>query len=464
MIKLSTVSRYLRPVVQATCLTTAVILFLNIGQSPLLSLANNVILADPVMAVSSILFYRGAWFPLLLSMSVLIALTYLLGRAFCGWICPVGFLVDLSGYVSKLISKIIKRKNNTNRFGFAQYGILAAVLLLSLVTMQSLALIDPFVILRRSVFMVQNMGIPEALLLILLGSIVIAPRFFCRAICPAGAIIGLASVVSPFRFKAHDGCSKCMKCQKVCDMGAISNDMKWDPTACIRCFECERKCPKKTIGFHFFRKATGRKDPPAPVSQSRRAFLGAGAALGLFAVSRGMSTALADAIDDQASARPLIRPPGALAEDKFNAACVRCESCAKICPSGVIELVGLDRGLEKIYTPVLNFRKSKCYMCGKCDVVCPNGTLVVVPDDQMKIGTAVIDQDTCYAWHPKPGSTQTCMKCQKACKYNAITGDGDYYPKIVTDACVGCGRCELACPVKSKAIIVTNAGEMRRDV
>lgn len=464
--KLSSVSKYLRPVIQAICLTAVVVLFLNIGQSSLLSLANNAIMADPIMTVSSILFYKGAWFPLLISVSILIAVSYLIGRAFCGWICPVGFLVDLSGFVSKVVSKILRRKPNTHRYAFAHYGILATVILLSLVSMQALSLLDPFVIFRRSMFLVANAGLPDVLLLILSGSIIVAPRFFCRAICPAGAILGLVALVSPFKFKAHSGCVSCNKCVKACDMGAISKDLKWDATACTKCLDCERKCPKKAISFSFTRRSPVEKPTPpvqavAPVSQSRRALLAAGATAGVFALTRGASSALAEATE--VTAAPLIRPPGALVEDKFNAACIRCESCAQVCPSKVIELAGFEKGLEKLYTPVLNFRKSKCYLCGKCMEVCPNGTIVPVPKEEIKIGTAEIDTKTCYSWNPKPGSTQTCMKCLKACKYKAITGEGDYYPKVVDDKCTGCGRCELACPVKAKAIVVTNEGERRRE-
>jgi ferredoxin-type protein NapH len=465
--KLSHVAKYLRPAVQAICLTAVVVLFLNIGHSSLLSLANNVVMADPIMTVSSILFYKGVWFPLLISVSILIAVSYLIGRAFCGWICPVGFLIDLSGLMSKLISKLLKRKPNTRRYGYAQYGILAAVILLSLVSMQALSLLDPFVIFRRSMFMVANAGLPDVLLLILLGSVVVAPRFFCRAICPAGAILGLAALVSPFKFKAHSGCINCNKCVRACDMGAISKDLKWDATACIKCLDCERKCPKKAISFSLTRRSpVAMPAPPAeamaPSSQSRRALLAAGAAAGVLAMTGGAFTALAEAKGETAA--PLIRPPGALVEDKFNAACIRCESCAQVCPSKVIELAGIEKGLEKLYTPVLNFRKSKCYLCGKCMEVCPNGTIVPVAEEEIKIGTAEIDTNTCYAWHPKAGSTQTCMKCRKACKYDAITGEGSYYPQVVDDKCVGCGRCELACPVKAKAIVVTNKGERRREV
>lgn len=462
--KLSSVSRYLRPVVQLTCLAATVALFLNIGQSTLTVLANNVTLADPIMTVASVLFYRGAWFPVLISVSVLIFGSYLLGRAFCGWICPVGFLIDLSGIVSKFVSRLLRRRRDTYRYGFLQYGLLAAVILLSLVTMDALSILDPFVILRRTLYMIASGSLPDVLLLILLASIVIAPRFWCRAICPAGAIIGLASLVSPFKLNLNCECKNCKKCTRVCSMGAISKDLKWDATACIRCLECESKCPNGSVSF-----AMPKKDHLL-VSRSRRALLVAGGMVGLFALTKGTASALADAAGRSGGARaaagerPLLRPPGSLEEEKFNAACLRCESCARVCPAGVIEPVGLDRGLEKIYTPVLNYGKSKCYLCGKCGDVCPNGTIAKVPQEQMKIGTAQIDKNTCYAWNPKPGSTQTCLLCKSACKHGAITSEGNYNPAVAVAKCVGCGGCELKCPVKGKAITVANSGEIRREI
>lgn len=189
--------------------------------------------------------------------------------------------------------------------------------------------------------------------------------------------------------------------------------------------------------------------------------MAAGGALGLLALSKGAVSALADGT--ASSDKPLIRPPGSLVEDKFNVACVRCESCAKVCPSNVIELAGLDKGLEKFYTPVLNYDKSKCYLCGLCGDVCPNGTIIRVPNDKAKMGTAKIDTSTCYAWADNT-SGQTCLKCKTACKHKAIASEGNYKPTVAADICNGCGRCQLACPVKGKAIVVNNDGEKRRSV
>jgi MinD superfamily P-loop ATPase len=56
------------------------------------------------------------------------------------------------------------------------------------------------------------------------------------------------------------------------------------------------------------------------------------------------------------------------------------------------------------------------------------------------------------------------MQCQKVCKYDAISSTGDYRPIVNIEACTGCGACVAKCPLKEKAIVVTNYGEKRREV
>jgi ferredoxin-type protein NapF len=227
-------------------------------------------------------------------------------------------------------------------------------------------------------------------------------------------------------------------------MGAISSDNKWDATACTKCLDCERICPESAISFS--------PSVPSPVfSPSRRSALAAGAFLGLFALSKGASVA---ASND----RPLIRPPGSLVEIKFNAVCVRCEACAKACLGSVIKPASLEFGLDRFHTPRISFAEGKCERCGTCGTVCPTGAISVVPEEDMKIGTAEIDRDRCIAWKGRK-----CLVCAEVCPKQAITGLDTLRPEVVGSACIGCGSCEHNCPAPETAIVVSSAGERRRD-
>jgi ferredoxin-type protein NapF len=187
------------------------------------------------------------------------------------------------------------------------------------------------------------------------------------------------------------------------------------------------------------------------VSPSRRAFLAGAVALGLLALSEEAATAIAPPA-------ALIRPPGALVEEKFNSACARCGTCAKACTSGVIGPAGLDAGLERAFTPALHFGKGACERCGTCGQVCPTGAIISLPEDQIKIGTAKIDQQLCIAWR----DGKKCLICNEVCPRQAIAGAGRLQPVVQDDTCSGCGACEHNCPVREKAIRVSSTGERRR--
>ncbi|MCD1294699.1 hypothetical protein CUJ83_06755 [Methanocella sp. CWC-04] len=439
---------YLRTAVQLAFFIAAVYLFLNLDYPVSMPVDNIFLSSDPLVALTSIIFYRGAWIPALLPVIALLAGSMVLGRVFCGWICPVGFLVDVSGAFSGIFSKIIKRRQTRARFGYLQYGILAAVLISALFTLEALSILDPFVILQRSLHMIwSSAGIPIIILLLLAASIVIAPRFWCRAICPTGAIIGAASLISPFGLKINEDCIKCKKCHRECPTGAISGEMKWDATACTKCLVCERVCPKDAISF------SASVPSISSFSTSRRSLLAAGAALGLFAVSKG-------AVAASSSGKPIIRPPGSLVEYSFNAACTRCESCARVCLGNVIRPAGLDAGIDRYYTPVLDFSTGKCERCGACGTVCPTGAIISVPEEKIKIGTASVDTEKCIAWK----DNLKCLICSEVCPVDAIKGVKNLRPRVIPEVCVGCGACELNCPVDGvKAITVSNAGERRRE-
>lgn len=444
MSSISRIARYTRPAVQTLFLAAFVFLFMDLAWPVSMPLDNALLAQDPLAAITSLIFHRGVWLPSALVL-VTISSALLLGRAFCGWACPVGFLTDISGYLRKLL----KLRPSHARLGFVQYGLLAAVLISSIFTLDVLSILDPFVIFQRTLDVLwSGGGIPIVILLLMAGSL-IAPRLWCR-ICPAGAVYGLASIVSPFGMKISETCVGCSKCHKVCPMGAISKDLKWDVTACTRCLDCERLCPKGSIGF-------SPSIPKAPAfSASRRSFMAAGASLGSFILLKGGSSIATVKADESG----LIRPPGSLVETRFNAACARCESCVKACPAQVIKPLPISGGLERVFTPALDFNKSSCERCGTCGQVCPTGAIISIPPGNMKIGTASIDQQKCIAWT----DDAHCLICAEMCPVGAVKDINRLRPKVSPEICVGCGVCQLNCPARpEKAIVVSGESANRRE-
>ncbi|WP_424358536.1 4Fe-4S binding protein [Methanocella sp. MCL-LM] len=433
-------AKHLRPAIQAASFAAIAALFYSLQYPVSMPWSNPLLAADPLAGLAGLIFSRGAWIPALLPIAVLVTGTMLAGRAFCGWICPVGFLSDIAGRVRRGSLKV------RARFGYLQFGILAAVLLLSVFTLDVLAIADPLVIFQRSMYIVlTGSGVPVVLLLIVAGSMAMS-RLWCRAICPLGGLLGLASVISPFGRKLDDSCISCMKCHRRCPMGAISKDNKWDASACTKCLRCEDMCPKGSIGF-------SPSAPQAPALQpSRRALITGAVAIGALVVSKGAASALTPE-------RALIRPPGSLIEEKFNAACARCESCAKVCAGAVIVPAGLDAGPERWFTPALDFSRGSCQRCGTCGQVCPTGAIISLPEDKIKIGTARIDAAKCVAWK----DNTKCLICNEVCPVRAVKGAGRLRPYVVEETCVGCGACHFNCPVKEGAIVISPEGEWRRE-
>ena len=101
---------------------------------------------------------------------------------------------------------------------------------------------------------------------------------------------------------------------------------------------------------------------------TRRTFVIGGAALvASVVVGAGVRSFVAEA--------DVLRPPGALPEDQFMARCIKCERCISVCPTDVLEPLGIERGLLQARTPVLSFANDSCTFCDKCREVCPTAAI-----------------------------------------------------------------------------------------
>jgi ferredoxin-type protein NapG len=219
---------------------------------------------------------------------------------------------------------------------------------------------------------------------------------------------------------------------------------------------------------------------------NRRGFLGWLRRLGRGAVLGGLglwgSRRLRARFTEAAAAPPAqhpLRPPGALPEPEFRAACIRCFLCAEVCPVRCISfpsrVVGAQPPLDRppggmarpqIATPVwdggdtpyvLPWQRG-CVVCMRCGQACPTGALRPIAADreavqhQVRMGLARIDRKICLPWT----RTSWCGACLTACPYRgeAITVDHQGRPAIHAEHCIGCGLCVEVCPLRYKAIAV----------
>ncbi len=143
-----------------------------------------------------------------------------------------------------------------------------------------------------------------------------------------------------------------------------------------------------------------------------------------------------------------LRPPGALPEGDFLAACIRCGQCVNACPYETLFLCGLEAGLLDVGTPSLDTRRQPCWLCRgeetlRCIEVCPTDALQPVNSlRDIRMGVAEIDADRCFAWNGV-----VCRACWHACPFpdEAIVLDELGRARVVAEACIGCGICDQAC-------------------
>jgi NAD-dependent dihydropyrimidine dehydrogenase PreA subunit len=119
-----------------------------------------------------------------------------------------------------------------------------------------------------------------------------------------------------------------------------------------------------------------------------------------------------------------------------------------VCPADALHPAGISGGIPNFGTPVLDWKK--CIFCMNCIRTCPTGAIKRISRDDIDIGNAIINHDTCLTW----SGQSKCDICYNACRYDAIKLDNKIYPVVLEDPCTGCGACERKCPTNPKSIVV----------
>ncbi|MDZ7832453.1 MAG: 4Fe-4S binding protein [Desulfobacterales bacterium] len=493
-----------RRVVQGFCLVLFLALLAGAGH---LAASDLFLRLDPSLVGVTALSARVLKWIFIPALIVLVSAVFL-GRAFCGYICPMGTTIDLSDRCLK--KRGTKAQNGpewlsphlnlylliflagAGLFGVSLifwltplglitrlYGLLVYPVI-ELTADFGLAAIYPiadrldirslmFAEIEPSRFAAQFFVLVIFILIFAAGKI--TPRFWCRYLCPAGGMLALAAKRPLIRRQVSDACNQCGICARNCPMGAIGIDdpSKTDHSACITCQKCSKLCPQDAIEFSLSAPLNTHAAANSPISPSRRQFLLAGAAgMGTAAISlTGLTAATDKYTEGEVRAARLIRPPGALPEASFLSACVRCGECMTACPTNTLQPIWFDAGFIGMFSPAIIPRRKYCDpRCTVCGEVCPTGAIRALSSGERvwaKTGTAVIYRQKCLAWEHK----KSCMVCDEVCPYDAVEFEKKPelpypVPHVKEDRCAGCGYCEHYCPVQNDAaIVVTPMDELR---
>lgn len=187
----------------------------------------------------------------LILLGLLLIAAILTGRAFCGWVCPLGTVQEwVAGLVCRVTGgrkawlpvTVPERLDRILRLG--KYVVLALVLWAS--TSAVVPVLMPFCPYRT--LFTFNVGslLGWAVLLALFLTSLVVERFWCRYLCPLGAILAPFNKLSLWRIRAQEtSCISCGICKRACpvDLDVVHEVER--SGECIRCLECVRACPRE---------------------------------------------------------------------------------------------------------------------------------------------------------------------------------------------------------------------------
>jgi polyferredoxin len=489
----------IRKIVQVLALVLFLVLFVGSHAGQISGgLASLPFRLDPLIGLSNLLSSRTFLAGSALAL-ITLGITLLAGRAWCGWLCPLGTLLDLFS----LRRWRQRRWELPDSFRQIKYVLLLLILFAAIFTNLTLLVLDPLTLLTRTLSVsvwpaldqivtsleaalyqipllrpvVSSFDqwvrpsifspIPHAyqgavlfggIFIVLIGLNLLAERFWCRYLCPLGGMLGFLSKAAVLRRSVTSECTHCGLCADSCPTATIdpSDGYKSDPGECTMCMECLYGCQFESTTFVSQFGIAPRHD----YDPDRRT------ALMTFGAAVAGAALLSVDLEGNRNRPHLLRPPGVI-EDELLSTCVRCGQCIRTCPSGALQPALMEAGIEGMWTPLLVPRMGYCdYSCNACGLSCPVEAIPPLSLEEKRVqvmGKASVDRNRCLAW----AEDTPCIVCEEMCPLPEkaivleetevldVNGHPIFLqrPIVIAERCIGCGICEYKCPVQGEAAI-----------
>ena len=209
--------------------------------------------------------------------STILLVAILFKKAFCSWICPIG---TISEGLGRLGQKLFGRTFNLHKFiDYPMLGLKYLILLffckVIFIDMPSFAIIG---FLRgeynliadvKMLKLFTNPSTTTVVVLVILGLLsILIKNFWCRYLCPYGALQGILSFLSPFKIiRNQEACIDCGLCTKACpNQIDVAKSSTVHSAECTACLDCIQVCPKKqALGLKFLSKKLSLRPMLFPV-------------------------------------------------------------------------------------------------------------------------------------------------------------------------------------------------------
>ena len=190
---------------------------------------------------------QGLGAPLIIGaagLTVVFLLTFVFGRFFCGYACPVGAVQEIAYHAP--LPKV--RPSRKKLFQIIWAAVFLVFLFMAFVIPASLL---TWFGIRDFFYLSLTAGSVVFIIVLIVSTVFYRP--FCRLICPFGAVLSLGAAKSLFRLRRTDACIECKKCEKACPADeAKREDAKAECYLCGRCIDV---CPKDGALVYFKKPA-----------------------------------------------------------------------------------------------------------------------------------------------------------------------------------------------------------------